>query len=317
MKIIISATLTTALVKIPGILEALFTVLSAVCRISWDLREWRFRVFLDMYIVYIGMIVGISFVQLTSKTANNALIRIVQSNFLFFRVCFTVLALTVLTGYWILTRRSPDKVDFNWWQPYISCLPILSFVVLRNAHRVLRNVHSSIFAWLGRCSLETFTLQFHILLAADTKGLLRLGLFASGPAEKIGWWVESAILTIIFLWTSWIVASATNVLTAWIVDPKKFRERRKAATPGHVRLKSEASLVLPETEIKEGIITGGNASPGVLGPTDAEKGGVTHGWSVTLSKGPDGLTIRLVTMVLALWALNWVNRPLTLLLAAR
>jgi hypothetical protein len=54
-KILLSMGLTTAFTMIPGILESIAYVLRKSCNITLDVHEWRFRVFLDMYIVYVGM----------------------------------------------------------------------------------------------------------------------------------------------------------------------------------------------------------------------------------------------------------------------
>lgn len=106
----------------------------------------------------------------------------------------------------------------------ISPLPVLAFVMLRNATQTLRDFHSRLFAWLGRFSLETFILQYHIWLAADTKALLSLGLWTRGGtmgvnlSDKVGVCCEFVLLTALFLWTSWAVSHATNVLTSFIVN---------------------------------------------------------------------------------------------------
>ena len=59
----ISAMVVTIFTKTPGILETVFSVLKTVANINWDAVEWRFRVGLDMWIVYIGMIVAIVFIK--------------------------------------------------------------------------------------------------------------------------------------------------------------------------------------------------------------------------------------------------------------
>jgi hypothetical protein len=98
-------------------------------------------------------------------------------------------------------------------------------VVLRNATPLIRTYHSWMFAWLGRCSLETFILQYHIWLAADTKGLLRLGLCSNdgfdGPTGRWCRWFEFVVITVFFLWTSWGASKATSVLTEWIIGCAK------------------------------------------------------------------------------------------------
>jgi len=216
-KILFSIALTTAFTMIPGILEFIAFLLKYACGISWNMTEWRFRTFLDMYIVYIGMITAMLFHRtsklkaksITPETFMDNALRLVITYRRTFKTLTIILSLGLLPGFWLLTRRSPNKEDYNWWQPYLSFIPILSFITLRNSHRLLRNYHSEVFAWLGRCSLETYVLQYHIWLAGDTTGLLRLGLWNK--------WVEAGILTPIFLWASWSTSDATQVLTNWIV----------------------------------------------------------------------------------------------------
>ena len=148
----------------------------------------------------------------------------------------TVIAAAVaLPTYFAVITGVTSKPEYNSWVPYLSFWPILSYVALRNCNRHMRNFHSSIFAWLGRHSLETFTLQFHIWLAADTKGILSLGL---------GRWQEFVPLTMIFLWLSWHLASATNVLTSWIIDPSAESQSLEVEDSG-------AEMGLPRTKSHE------------------------------------------------------------------
>jgi N-acetylneuraminate 9-O-acetyltransferase len=216
-KILISAMITTAFIQIPGILEFVALMLKYTCAISWNVTEWRFRMFLDMYIVYVGMIVAVV-VHRTSqlrcgpvapKAKFDGILQWTIKHNKLFRIAMAILSLGLLPTFWFLTRRSPSKQNYNWWMPFLSFIPILSLITLRNSHRLLRNYYSQVFAWLGRCSLETYILQYHIWLAGDTKGLLRLGLW--NP------WVETAMLTAIFLWFSWLMAGATQTITNWIV----------------------------------------------------------------------------------------------------
>ena len=215
MKIVLSTVLVTAVIRIHGVLELIFTVLKYSCQIHWDVKEWRFRVFLDMFIVYVGMICGVLFVKSGSSGGTGGMNAYVRGHRLPLRAVIISISIIILPTYITLARRFPNKFHYNRWQPYISPLPILAFVVLRNSHRYLRNFYSSIFAWLGRCSLETFILQFHIWLAGDTKGLLSIGILDIRGPEK---WIEFAVLTVTFFWISWCVAGATSSITDWIIS---------------------------------------------------------------------------------------------------
>ncbi|KAI9834021.1 MAG: hypothetical protein M1826_005926 [Phylliscum demangeonii] len=235
-KMLCSAALATALIKLPGPLEVLFALLRYTCGIEWSVKEWRFRVSLDLYIVYVGMVCGMLFVRLTaspsasaSAAASDPLSRLVayvqRQQPRSFRRATILLSLLILATFFPLAHRAArSKAAYNArLQPYASGLPIVAYVVLRNLpHRQMRNVHSSVFAWLGRCSLETFVLQFHIWLAGDTKGRLSLGVWdadGGGDGGGAGWrqWAEFGLLTAVFLWVSHCVAAATVVLTQWIV----------------------------------------------------------------------------------------------------
>lgn len=226
-KIMISAILTTALIRVPGIFETLFQVLEKCFNIRWNVTEWRFRLQLDSCIVYTGMLCGTCFVNLMDALNVDtpeycALDRLIRHFSWGFRSVWLAMAAVTPPFFYLFARRVPDKYAYNAWVPYISTAPILAYVIFRNVSRYTRNFHSSIFSWMGRHSLETFTLQFHIWLAADTKGLLALGVFegsvGGGKGERR---IDLAVLTIIFLWVCWHVAAATQTLTNWIVDPRE------------------------------------------------------------------------------------------------
>ena len=245
-KILISAVLTTTLTRTPGVFEKIFFFLEKSCRIHWNVTEWRFRLQLDAYIVYVGMICGILCINISSVLRGDPtelkVFSFIRQYWRLVRLTAVGLALIILPTYWHLARRSQNKYSYNRWVPFVSCLPILSFVILRNHNRHARNFHSSVFAWLGRHSLETFTLQFHIWLAADTKGLLALNIFGGNQNYINGRWAEFALLTVIFLWVSWHVATTTTLITSWIIDPSAMRSNNE--TEG-----ADSKMKLPQTKV--------------------------------------------------------------------
>ncbi len=302
-KIFVSAILVNGLIRIPQLLETIFFALRITCRIHWDVTEWRFRALLDIFIVYVGMLCGILYVKFSTaqrleRHRTHAMFHIVQHHVSYVRITLIVFALAVTGGFWALAHHATDKYDYNRWHPYISCFPILSFVYLRNADRHLRNFHSSIFAWLGRYSLETFTLQFHIWLAADTRGLLSTGIFGRGETRGSGRREDFVLLTALFLWVSWCVARATGILTVWIVDAGET--------------KTEAKLEgLEQPELKRFVetlqINGADQLDGHIG--------ISHGkiatWAVSASEAlRESLQVRLGVLIGIMWLANVVSPSL-------
>lgn len=235
LKILISAIFTRLLVRTPGILEILLKLLQKICNMNVDIDELRFRLSLDAYIVYAGMFAAALYQQLTGALpcSTTCLATQIKRIPTVVQVLSVIASIVVLPAYFVVILRCPDKYHYNWWHPMISPLPVLAFVILRNSNQLLRDFHSGLFAWLGRFSLETFILQYHIWLAADTKAVLSLGLWSRDSpdgiewSDKLGLCCEFVLVTALFLWTSWAVSQATNVLTSSIVEG-----RRKNGAPG-------------------------------------------------------------------------------------
>ncbi|KAF8473571.1 10 TM acyl transferase domain found in Cas1p-domain-containing protein [Kalaharituber pfeilii] len=207
-KIILSAILTTAFNKVPGVLELCFWALKTAARIDWNVTEWRFRVSLDMWIVYFGMLVAIIYIKLDHP--NSPLMN--SSRWATYTLASILLSAITLPGYFMFQAGFQDKAAYNILHPYFSFIPIISFIILRNATPGLRNAYSGVYAWVGKCSLETFTLQFHIWMAADTHGLLDYGIFGNAR------WLNFTVSTIMFIYASNRVAAATGDLTTWILS---------------------------------------------------------------------------------------------------
>lgn len=137
-------------------------------------REWFFRWALDRYSICFGMIFAYLYVcaikynLIDDSTAGN-LWRCAATNSV-----ATAMALVAVVGYSVFTFTCTSKPQCNAVHSYIAFLPIVGFVVLRNAWGPLRTHYSSFFAWFGRISLELFIGQYHVWLAADTHGILVL-----------------------------------------------------------------------------------------------------------------------------------------------
>ena len=209
VKIFLSMGAFAAFMNQPRLLEGLFYVLERVFFIHWSAREWSFRVTLDQYIVYCGMFTAIA----TIKVRGNNL---TEHRFwpMFIRTS-TGLSAIIMVWFMGFELSQESKFTYNAWHPYISFLPILAFVNLRNATSLLRSCSSRVFAFIGRCSLETFIIQYHLWLAADTKGIL---LLIPGTEWRA---LNFVLSTIIFVYISHHVAWATGEITRWICGDEK------------------------------------------------------------------------------------------------
>jgi hypothetical protein len=229
LEMAISLVLVKLAIQRPGVLEKIVKILHSTCLMHIDVDELRFRISLDMYIVYVGMLSAIAYVHFTHASPFSPIwvTKQIRSRQRLLHSITIVAASTTIALYGIFAFQFPDKYAYNKWHAVISPFPILAFMALRNATQLFRTYHSWLFAWLGRCSLETFVLQYHIWLAADTKGLLSLGLcrgdIVDGPCGRWCYWVEFVIITVFFLWSSWGVSIATNVLAKWIVGPAQLQ----------------------------------------------------------------------------------------------
>ncbi|KAH7910888.1 10 TM acyl transferase domain found in Cas1p-domain-containing protein [Hygrophoropsis aurantiaca] len=203
-KIILSMCIITWFMKETWLLEILFQFLERIFFIHWSAREWTFRVTLDMWIVYIGMFSALLVMTIREHRMTDHPMWPTA-----IKVAIGVSSFVLLWFFYFeLTQES--KFTYNLYHPYISFLPILAFVTLRNASPLLRSCTSRGFAFVGTCSLETFIIQYHLWLAGDTKGVL---LILPGTRWRP---LNFIISTIIFVYISDQVARATAALTTWI-----------------------------------------------------------------------------------------------------
>ena len=149
-KITLAMALVTIFNQIPFIWETIFYVLRKVCRIDWNLQEWRFRVHLDSSIVFAGMTVAAVFLRLSDprRGLDMGKLRPSLSKKLtaYLPLLIVVTAGLAIPIFWLAASHIGVKEDYNQWLPYTSWVPVLSFAVLRNSTKGLRNIHSSLFA---------------------------------------------------------------------------------------------------------------------------------------------------------------------------
>lgn len=207
IKLLLSLSSITVLMRMDWLLEAVFAFLGRIFGIHWSAREWAFRVNLDIWIVYVGMFTALAVIKSREYriTDHPRWPMVVKGA--------AVTSILAIVWYFAF-ELSYNKFDYNAYHPLISCIPVLAFVVLRNSTEALRSASSRAFAFIGRCSLETFIIQYHLWLAGDTKGILIVI-----PGRR--WRPLNLVLTtLVFIFVSHYVAVATGELTKWICDAK-------------------------------------------------------------------------------------------------
>ncbi|KAK2830246.1 hypothetical protein Q5P01_018177 [Channa striata] len=195
-----------------GFFENIFSVwpISKLFELNGSIHEWWFRWKLDRFAVIHGMVFAFIYLvlqkcQVLSEGKGEALFSAKISSLLLF------LSVVFFITYSIWASSCKTKTECNEMHPYISVVQILAFILIRNIPGYARSIYSSFFAWFGKISLELFICQYHIWLAADTKGILVL--IPGNPSLNI------MISTFIFVCVAHEISLITNDL-AQVVIPK-------------------------------------------------------------------------------------------------
>ncbi|KAF9568475.1 O-acetyltransferase [Agrocybe pediades] len=235
-KIALSAALMKWFMNESWLLEAIFDVLHRFCAIHWSAQEWAFRVNLDMGIVFVGMLTAVVITRVREH-------RLMDHPYwpTATRVLVTMSGL-VMIWYFVFAFYQESKFAYNVWHPYISFLPVLSFVILRNANALLRSSSSQAFAFAGRCSLELFVVQYHFWLAGDSKGVL---LVIPGTRWRP---INFVITTVMFIYVCDRISYAAGELTKSICGMRT----RELPLPLPVTTSAAAEITVSDEFIEDG-----------------------------------------------------------------
>ncbi|KAI0542324.1 10 TM acyl transferase domain found in Cas1p-domain-containing protein [Xylaria digitata] len=218
MKVLATASFTSMFITTPGFLEMVTDILDTVFRMSFDVQELRFRLALDRYIVFVGVTVA-SLVHTAALSDAREVFTTKGSPRLFDsgRSQFWVICSAGLALFLFFTQSGlSSKQSYNAAHPYISWIPVLALVTLRNLYTPAQKVFLAIPAALGRISLETYVLQYHIWLGGDATARLTLGGFenASFPLFLI----EKALITTLFIGMAALTHRATRTFATTLSE---------------------------------------------------------------------------------------------------
>ncbi|KAI9310804.1 10 TM acyl transferase domain found in Cas1p-domain-containing protein [Dichotomocladium elegans] len=227
LKIAVAGAVTGVFIHVPGVLETTFDILRVLINVHWDPIEWRFRLALDAWIVYVGMIFALGTIKFSEHKWHEK-----QTWYGPVKKAAVVGSVIGLGWYFYFELSMPTKAAYTAWHPYMSWIPIVAFIILRNATLGLRNTTSGFYEFIGKCSLETFIGQFHMWLAADTKGLLVL-LPNPAWAQGLGWWCNLALSSALFVFVCYYLSKTTGEITKWIITSAQQQQQDQQMKDEH------------------------------------------------------------------------------------
>jgi len=150
--------------------HVLFYETSAVNFLLLFSKEYHFRFQADKYSAWFGMAAGLlwgkvgEYMQWAHGFENDtrrSLASVAQFS----------IGVAFIAFWYNLFGYMPDKFSYNPVHPYVFVFAVIGWLLIRNCTRYLTECHSTLLEFLGRNTLETYVLQFHLFMSHNVQNI--------------------------------------------------------------------------------------------------------------------------------------------------